>query len=446
MEIMHSVEPHAARVAQSLLQYIVPRYATALIALGITLMAWWVVSELVATTRLRRIPRVGKTAGFWGLDLRVVKKDFAKNGRKILYDGYMKSSSDALIEPLNKEATYWLSKRVPEKTELRAYETMVRIISSTASLMLGGKAMSRNEEWLETAAEYSMDVVSVAMKLRPWPAFIRPLIFPWLRGAKLLQKHLAITKKYFKPIFEERLADLQKGNQSKKPIDMVQWMAESAKGSDRNPDVLAHNMLFMALAGVHTSSATAIHVLFDLCAHPEFITPLRDEIERTVREYGWSLSSINCLKRLDSFMKESQRLNQAVLITKTLRLRDGTVIPKGTYLTMPADAVARDPEIYPDPEHFDGLRFYDKRMSTKAEANRHQFATINPESLAFGQGKQACPGRFFAGAQIKAVIANILLNYDISFPPGQTTRPQNIYKGGLVRPDPRQKLVFVPRE
>lgn len=113
---------------------------------------------------------------------------------------------------------------------------------------------------------------------------------------------------------------------------------------------------------------------------------------------------------------------------------------------MPADAVARDPEIYPDPEHFDGLRFYDKRMSTKAEANRHQFATINPESLAFGQGKQACPGRFFAGAQIKAVIANILLNYDISFPPGQTTRPQNIYKGGLVRPDPRQKLVFVPRE
>ncbi|KAK1913952.1 hypothetical protein P3342_007198 [Pyrenophora teres f. teres] len=519
---MHSVEPHAARVAQSLLQYIVPRYATALIALGITLMAWWVVSELVATTRLRRIPRVGKTAGFWGLDLRVVKKDFAKNGRKILYDGYMKDRNGlfrvqtlnvervvltpnyieeitkclpedvldmsdglkerllssqtnldvvfnsslhidvckvqlthnlhALIEPLNKEATYWLSKRVPEKTELRAYETMVRIISSTASLMLGGKAMSRNEEWLETAAEYSMDVVSVAMKFRPWPAFIRPLIFPWLRGAKLLQKHLAITKKYFKPIFEERLADLQKGNQSKKPIDMVQWMAESAKGSDRNPDVLAHNMLFMALAGVHTSSATAIHVLFDLCAHPEFITPLRDEIERTVREYGWSLSSINCLKRLDSFMKESQRLNQAVLmtfnrkVTKTLRLRDGTVIPKGTYLTMPADAVARDPEIYPDPEHFDGLRFYDKRMSTKAEANRHQFATINPESLAFGQGKQACPGRFFAGAQIKAVIANILLNYDISFPPGQTTRPQNIYKGGLVRPDPRQKLVFVPRE
>jgi len=94
---------------------------------------------------------------------------------------------------------------------------------------------------------------------------------------------------------------------------MVRWMAESAKGPDRNPDVLAHNMLFMALAGVHTSSAEATHVLLDPCARSEFMTPLRDEIESTVHELGWSLSSINRLKRLDSFMKELQRLNQAVV-------------------------------------------------------------------------------------------------------------------------------------
>jgi len=93
---------------------------------------------------------------------------------------------------------------------------------------------------------------------------------------------------------------------------------------------------------------------------------------------------------------------------------------------MHADAIARDPEIYSGPEHFDGLRFYDKRMSAKAEANRHQFATVSPEILGFDQGKQACPGRFFAGAQIKAVIANILLNYDISLPPAHTKRPQDI--------------------
>ncbi len=56
--------------------------------------------------------------------------------------------------------------------------------------------------------------------------------------------------------------------------------------------------------------------------------------------------------------------------------------------------VATDPDIYSNPETFDGfplLRY--ERMSSKVEANRHQFATTGPESLAFGQGKTACPGR-----------------------------------------------------
>jgi len=359
-----------------------------------------------------------------------------------------------LIAPINEEAGYWLSQRIPGKMEVKAYDLIVRVISATASRMLGGTTISRNPEWLETAAAYSMDVVSVAVKLRPYPAFMRPLIAPWLEGTKTLDRHLKTTKKCFSPIFKERLAAIESGVDlgQDKPVDMVQWMAEGARGSDRDIEVLSHNMLFLALAGVHTSSATTIHALFDLCANPEYIGPIREEIQSVTAEHGWTLSAIAGMKRLDSFMKESQRLNQAVLMTfnrkviKPVRLSDGTTLPKGAYITLPSDSVARDPDIYANPDHFDGFRFYEKRMSSKTEANRHQFATVGPESLAFGQGKQACPGRFFAGVQIKAVIANILANYDISFPEGQTARPKNIHKGGLVRPDPRQKLVFTPRK
>lgn len=333
---------------------------------------------------------------------------------------------------------------------------MVRVIAATGSRMLGGKLCSRNAEWLETAALYSMDVVSVAVRLRPYPAWLRPFITPWLEGTKTLNRHLQTAKKTFSDTFAQRLALEQqemlngKGG-SEKPIDMVQWMVESASGNDRDPGVLSHNMLFLSLAAVHTSSATTIHALFDLCANPEYIEPIREEIASEVAKHGWTLSAIANMKRLDSFIKESQRLNQAVLMTfnrkvaKLLRFEDGTTLGAGTYITMPSDSVARDPDIYDDPEHFDGYRFYDRRMEGGKEANRHQFASTGPESLAFGQGKNACPGRFFAGMQIKVVLANVLLNYNISFPPGQTERPKNLYKGGLVRPDPRQKLVFVPR-
>ena len=133
-------------------------------------------------------------------------------------------------------------------------------------------------------------------------------------------------------------------------------------------------------------------------------------------------------------------------LAKPLRFADGTTLPRGTYITMPSVPISRDPDIFHSPEEFNGFRFFEKRTSSKSEAYRHQFATIGPESIAFGFGKTACPGRFFAGVQIKAVLANIILNYDISFPAGQSERPENHYKGGLIRPDPNQKIVFKPRK
>lgn len=66
------------------------------------------------------------------------------------------------------------------------------------------------------------------------------------------RRHQKVLQAYVR----RAIAQLESDAQKEKPVDMVQWMAESARGSDRDPDVLAHNMLFMVLAGVHTSSAT----------------------------------------------------------------------------------------------------------------------------------------------------------------------------------------------
>lgn len=181
--------------------------------------------------------------------------------------------------------------------------------------MLGGPDASRDKKWLESAARYSYDVVATAQQLRQWSPFLRPFIAPWIDGKKKLDEHLATAKRVFRPVFVQRLEMMKNGGMSdaEKPVDMAQWMVESARGNDADPDVLAQNMLFMTLAGVHTSSNTTVHALFDLCANPEFIEPLREEVEQVIGEDGWSMNAISRLKKLDSFMKESQRLNQTVL-------------------------------------------------------------------------------------------------------------------------------------
>ena len=37
--------------------------------------------------------------------------------------------------------------------------------------------------------------------------------------------------------------------------------------------------------------------------------PLREEVESIIAEEGWSKASIGKMRKLDSFLKESQRLN-----------------------------------------------------------------------------------------------------------------------------------------
>ena len=47
---------------------------------------------------------------------------------------------------------------------------------------------------------------------------------------------------------------------------------------------------------------------------------------------------------------------------------------------------------------------------------------------------------------MKVIIAEILLNYDIKFPDGQTERLLNVYLDIVVEPNPKQSIMFRRRE
>ena len=93
---------------------------------------------------------------------------------------------------------------------------------------------------------------------------------------------------------------------------------------------------------------------------------------------------------------------------------DGTLIPAGASIWAPADAIAHDPDIYKDPDFFDGLRFHKLREQQQQEDNKHWlFSSSNEESLVFGYGVQSCPGRWFAAREILLTLSMLLLDYEI---------------------------------
>ena len=55
------------------------------------------------------------------------------------------------------------------------------------------------------------------------------------------------------------------------------------------------------------------------------------------------------------------------------------------------------------------------------------------------------PGRFFAANQLKAIMAHIVLNYDLKIG-GDGKRPENLYLAANMIPDPKGEILFRKRK
>lgn len=92
--------------------------------------------------------------------------------------------------------------------------------------------------------------------------------------------------------------------------NLLQLMDDEATGNDARPDKLAGRTLVLTLASSHTTSMAACQALFQLCEHPEYILELREEVRNVVEEdKGWRKTTLTKLRKLDSFIKESQRVH-----------------------------------------------------------------------------------------------------------------------------------------
>ena len=107
--------------------------------------------------------------------------------------------------------------------------------------------------------------------------------------------------------------------------------------------------------------------------------------------------------------------------------------------------INKDPELYPSPNTFDPLRFYKQRQEL-GQQERYQFSSLSSENPSWGVGKFACPGRFWASAQIKLLLMVLLNEFEISYPEGQIERPQNVVKGEKNQVSLGQRIVLRRKE
>lgn len=130
------------------------------------------------------------------------------------------------------------------------------------------------------------------------------------------------------------------------------------------------------------------------------------------------------------------------VVVSDIVLSDGSALPKGTAVAVPSWSVTRDDRLWADPTTFDGFRFAKLREEPGSE-HKYQFATAGPDSLSFGYGPQACPGRFFASNEIKVLLAHLLLHYEFKLEGDK--RPDNIIHELSILPNMGVKILFRKR-
>ncbi|KAJ7744396.1 cytochrome P450 [Mycena metata] len=341
---------------------------------------------------------------------------------------------------------------------LPVFPMIMGVIARVSNRIFVGLPLCRDKAYLQNNIQFTLDVSRSAQRIIRFPKFIQPFIAPLITNKN---KGFATAVKLLGPTIENRLSKEREMGPDwpGKPNDLISWFLEIAEGAERTTPALVFQILGTNFVAIHTSSMAFTHALFDLAAHPEHLLPMREEVESVVKKQGWSKAALNSMVKVDSFLRESQRLhsgravtmNRKVVAKEGFRFSDGTILPYGALVYVASRATHYDEANFENPTKFDGFRFARERAQHMANHDptqdvfKRQMISTAVDHLPFGTGKHACPGRFFAATELKAMFAHLMLNYDIKAEVDGVRPPDSVAAGFRIAPSPTGKVCFRKR-
>ncbi|EZF29197.1 Dihydromonacolin L monooxygenase LovA [Trichophyton interdigitale] len=345
-----------------------------------------------------------------------------------------------LKQAVSREATETIRDKFTDNEEwheIPIKETIVKIVARMSSRVFLGEELCRNEEWLRITAEYTVNLFIAVNELMTWPTYVRPIVQWFLPPCQRLRQQVADARRLIQPVIDARHAENEELRRQGKPLkkheDAIAWLDEKSGGRSFDAAIAQLSLSFVS---IHTTTDLCTQALYDICANPELIQPLREEIIGILGSRELDTTALYQMKLLDSVIKESQRLKPAGLLSmkryvkENITLSDGLVVPKGTSISV-SSHVHWNESVYPEPNKFDGYRFLKMKGDREKDRMANLVAT-SPEHLGFGHGIHACPGRFFAADEIKILLCHILLKYDFRLTEKSNTTPYMMPGGAYM--------------
>ncbi|KAF1950206.1 cytochrome P450 [Byssothecium circinans] len=238
-------------------------------------------------------------------------------------------------------------------------------------------------------------------------------------------------------------------------VDAIDWTLDMLKEVPGKPEEplplfqMSHEVVHI-LGASHAPVGMAItQLMWHMILRPADLAALRTEAEDAVAKVGFTERMVEFLPLQDSFIQETNRLYpnnlvsvQRVITGEPFVFQDGLKLPAGTRLAFPTGPHLRDPDVFDNPNEFDGYRFV---KLTEDGVKRWAASHAHQHNLVFGYGNHVCPGRFFAVRLIKVIFTKLIMEYDILSDWKGGGVPPSFHVEGSIFPHTRARILLRKR-
>jgi len=219
------------------------------------------------------------------------------------------------LNTLNEELSYSFDQNfgyMEDWQPIRILPRLLRVISLMNGRVTVGLPLSRNERWMNAMIGYTGLATKFADQLKGYPFGTQWLVGPWLYRKSVKPYQVAVAS-MLKPLIDGRLNGSHKNREDDEgelaPGEMIGWLMSYYKGTEATYKRIALDQLMASFSSIHTTQIALTQAVFELATRPEYAEPLREEIELCSVNGKLDKFGIAKMKKMDSFLRESQRLN-----------------------------------------------------------------------------------------------------------------------------------------
>ncbi|KAL8808978.1 MAG: hypothetical protein Q9223_005841 [Gallowayella weberi] len=337
-------------------------------------------------------------------------------------------------------------------TRITAYDAYTHIAHAVIGRIFFGPGLCRDKDFLKITLQGENDFYGVAYAVAKWPLLLRAVAARIVPRACALKQNYHAMAVYLSLVLEERLrawpVEQKEKTTGPRTNDFIQWMSDASR---TQPYSLERQCQILLNITAHATLATAqflTHGSFDLATWPEYVRPLREEFaDMLERPQGMTRASMTNLGKLDSFLNKSLRMNPQSVgsmernVTAPIELSSGITLPAELCIAFTTPQQVADPQIRPNPTHFDGFRFFKLRQQSAASQYDYQYPSSRPDFMLFGRGLHICPARILMTNVLKLAMVHLLDGYDLRLANPAKGRPKNSTLVNVYYPDKEAEIL-----